>query len=78
MTPENQNLARWLPEAERLGATHVLDICDTWDYSHYPVYVMPEDNLEEKRANYSGNMQSVYGTYIVADYINEKRCLNLV
>ena len=73
MKTQDDNLERWLPEAERLGATHVIDVCDTWDYSHYPVYVMPEDNLEDKRANYSGNMQSVYGTYLVADYIKTKQ-----
>ena len=72
MTPQDSNLSRWLPEAERLGATHVLDVCDGWDYSHYPVYIMPDEDLDKKKAHYSGNMQSVYGTYSVEEYTKQK------
>ena len=62
---QSTNVQTWMPEAERRGATHLLDVCDGWDYEHYPVYVMPEDDLKEKVAHYNEDMQSVYGTYEV-------------
>ena len=41
MTTQSENLKRWMPEAVKLGATHIIDVCDTYDHDHYPVYVMP-------------------------------------
>ena len=33
----------WLEEGIRLGATHVLIVCDTFTYEDDPVYVMPDE-----------------------------------
>ncbi len=63
MSPQQQNESRWVQEGRKKGATHVLDVCDTFDHSHYPVYIMPGDNLQEVRSKYNGqNMQQVYST----------------
>ena len=66
---QSRNVQTWIPEAERRGATHLLDVCDTFDYEHYPVYVMPDDDLKEKVSHYNENMQSVYGTYEVKETV---------
>lgn len=63
MSPEQQNVERWRKEAVEKGATHFLDVLDSFDYTHYPVYVMPDEDLNEVKAKFNENMQSVYGTY---------------
>ena len=61
---QTKNENRWVTEGRNKGATHVLDVCDTFDHSHYPVYVMPEDDLQEVKKKYTyAEMQVIYGTY---------------
>lgn len=63
----DKNAERWVNEAREKGATHVLDICDSWDYDHYPVFVMPDESVNEVKDKYNGkDMQSVYSTYEVS------------
>lgn len=38
--------------AREIGATHILVVCDEFDGSYYVVYVMPEDNFNEKYRKY--------------------------
>lgn len=60
MTQAVENHLRWITEAKRLGATHVIDVCDTFDYDNYPVYVMPGEDIDDKVKEYSNiNMQKV-------------------
>ena len=59
------NKTIYIARARALGATYVLDVCDGFDYSHYPVFVMPGDNLQRITEEHSQNMQCVYGTYAV-------------
>ncbi len=66
MSEMSNNMKRWLKEAEEKGAVYVLDVCDTFDYDHYPIYVMDEINLEAIVNEFNGrDMQQVYGTYRV-------------
>ena len=32
------DIRRWLAEAQRQNATHVVVVCDTFNYDYYPVY----------------------------------------
>lgn len=60
MAATRQDVDRWIKSAKDMGATHIISVCDTFDYDDYPVYVMPSDNLEEKKSEYSGkNMQRI-------------------
>ena len=69
---QSNNIKSWMVEAQKRGATHFLDVCDTFDYSHYPVYVMPEDSLQEVKKEYTfAEMQSIYGTYEVPKETHE-------
>lgn len=37
-------IRRWLREGKKQGATYVIIISDTFDYTYYPVYVMPGED----------------------------------
>jgi len=60
MTASRKDIDRWIKEATEKGATHIISVCDTFDYDDYPVYVMPGENLAEIRAEYEGKeMQTI-------------------
>jgi hypothetical protein len=44
----NEEIRSWLLEGKKLGASHVIIVCDTFDYGDYPVYVkkIPETMVE--------------------------------
>lgn len=68
MSEMSNNMKRWVAEAKEKGAVYVLDVCDSFDYDHYPIYIMSEDKLQETVNEYNGkDMQSVYGTYKVEE-----------
>lgn len=61
MQTQNQNLKYWMPRAIEKGATHILDVVDSFSYDHYPVFVTPGENLEEIKEKFNNkDMQSVY------------------
>ena len=45
------------------GYSHMLMVCDTWDYTDYPVYVEEGENIDEYVKKHSGNMQKVMEVY---------------
>ncbi len=49
----------WKARGTAMGATHLISVCDTWDYEDYPVFVMPTEKLDDKVAKASTNMQRV-------------------
>lgn len=60
MQTQSENLKRWMPEAIKRGATHIIDVRDTYDHDHYPVYVMPGQDVAEIEKEYNGkDMQRV-------------------
>ena len=64
-------LTRWLEKAKEKGATHVVVVCDTFDWSYYPVYVMPgEDARKIADANNGPNMTKLMEVYNMFAYPN--------
>lgn len=60
MAASKEDIDRWIEQAKIEGATHIISVCDTFDYSDYPVFIMPGDNLAKKIAKYDGeNMQNI-------------------
>ncbi len=57
-------IARWIQRAREDGATHMIVVCDTFDYDDYPVNVMPDEDVHE-RVEYFRNasMQKVMEVY---------------
>lgn len=64
-----------------MGATHMLVVCDTFDYSDYPVYVMPNENVWTKSDENNGpNMTRLMEVYNLSKDMNaqlsERRSFN--
>lgn len=47
MAATKQDVDRWIAKAKKIGATHIISMCDSYDYSDYPVYVMPGEDLKK-------------------------------
>lgn len=66
MAATKEDVDRWIATAKKKKATHIISVCDTFDYDDYPVYVMPEDDLEEVKKKYDGvNMQTINETITI-------------
>lgn len=64
MPTTKSDIIRWLDEAMRKGATHMIVVCDTFDWDDYPVHIFPEENVYGKYTQYQGkNMQKVMEVY---------------
>lgn len=44
MAATRDEIAQWFREGLGQGATHLIVVCDTFDYEDYPVYVMPGES----------------------------------
>jgi len=59
-----EDLADWIDRGIEQGATHMIVVCDTFDYSDYPVYVKPSEDVRTVVKKYNGvNMQSIMEVY---------------
>lgn len=64
MAATKQDIRSWLDRGKKEGASHLIVVCDTFDYDDYPVYVMPGDDAHEAFTKYNGvNMQKVMEVY---------------
>lgn len=43
-----EDIQRWFETGKALDATHMIVVCDTFDYGCFPVYVLPKENVREK------------------------------
>ena len=65
MATTMHDIKGWLARKED-HHTHMIVVCDTFDYEDYPVFVTKDEDLSEVRAKYSGvNMQRVMEVYFV-------------
>jgi hypothetical protein len=81
MATTKADIKRWLKQGKAEGATHVVVVCDTFDWEDYPVYVKPEEDVKEVEKKYSGpNMQRVMEVYNLkkdlAEQLLEHRSFN--
>jgi len=68
MSLESENKKRWIEEAKTLGAKYILDVLDTFDYEHYPVYIYNEEDVSRTKDKYnSQDMQQVYSVITVSE-----------
>lgn len=59
-----QELRDWFRRGKGKGATHMLVVCDTFDWDDYPVYVMPGEDAKKLAAENSGpNMTKLMEVY---------------
>lgn len=45
-----EEIRTWLLEGKALGATHTIIACDTFDYSDFPVHIMPGEDVRKKES----------------------------
>lgn len=64
MTTKNE-IYEWLKDAKKKKATHVLILCDSFDYEDYPVYVFKGQNVRDviKEKCKADNMQRLMEVY---------------
>jgi hypothetical protein len=59
-----EDIRRWLSTRPAKDLTHMLVVCDTFDYEDYPVYVSVRQKVREVFAEYDNkNMQRVMEVY---------------
>lgn len=64
MATSKIEIAEWIKEGKEQGATHMIVVCDTYDWEDYPVFVMQAEDVRKKYADYNGpNMQKVMEVY---------------
>lgn len=57
-------IRHWLNMGKNQGSTHVIIVCDTWDYEDFPVFVSKGENIQERVSNYRPeNMEKVMEVY---------------
>lgn len=75
-------IAGWLARGQEEGATHMIVVCDTFDYDDYPVFVSTEEDVEKRVEYYRGaSMQRVMEVYDLrkplGPQLMEERAYNL-
>ena len=64
MPTTRDDIRGWLQRGKDKGASHVLVVCDTYDWSDYPVFVMPgEDARKRADENNGPNMTKLMEVY---------------
>lgn len=64
MGTSKEDIRNWIKYGQEQGATHLIVVCDTYDWDDYPVYVMATEDVRKKYADYNGpNMQKVMEVY---------------
>lgn len=81
MATSKLTISNWFDEGIAEGATHMIVVCDTYDYEDYPVFVKAgQDARAVSRANNGVNMQRVMEVYNLSmdkeQQLNEHRAFN--
>ncbi len=81
MATTKEDIKRWFERGVKIGATHVVIMCDTFDWEDYPVYIMPGEDARYKAETMNGpNMQQVMEVYNLSmpmeAQLNERRSFN--
>ena len=64
MAATKADISGWLAKGHDLGASHMIVVCDTFDWDDYPVYVYPNEDPREVASRYDGeNMQKIMEVY---------------
>ena len=68
MATSRKEIEQWFDEGQDDGDLYMLIICDTYDWSDYPVYCATKEDAERRIAN-PGEMQKVMEVY---NLVNDK------
>ena len=59
MATTKEDISVWFDEARREGATHLLVVCDDFDYEDYPKSVMPGEDVQAVLKSYKDGTHSM-------------------
>jgi hypothetical protein len=62
MATSKEDIREWVMAGFNYGATHVIIMCDTYDWEDYPKYVGPNEDVMTTVSN-PGSMQKVMEVY---------------
>jgi hypothetical protein len=65
MAASVSDIRRWFEAGVTQGATHMIVVCDTFDYEDFPVYVMSDQDAREMVGR-RGDMERVMEVYNLA------------
>ena len=55
MAVTKDEITRWLKQGKAIGATHLIVVCDKFDWEDYPVFVLSSKNAQSKAREYGRN-----------------------
>ncbi len=82
MGTTKEDIKIWIDRGIKEKATHVIIVCDTFDYEDYPVMVKSSEDVHEIIQKYNGkNMQKIMEVYNlklnIEQQLNEHRTYNI-
>lgn len=82
MAASRDDIQHWIARGLKEKASHLIVVCDTYDYEDYPVYATSdEDVLKKFDAHQLVNMQRVMEVYDlridIQPQLNEHRAMHL-
>ena len=73
MAASKEQIREWVERGIKTGATHVIIVCDRWDYEDYPVYVDKDQSVNHEIDIRDGrNMLKVMEVYNLSMDIEEQ------
>ena len=74
MGTSKDDIREWFKSGIVKGATHLIVVCDTYDWEDYPVYVMPDEDVREKESkhNNSEKMKKIMEVFNLSINIEEQ------
>lgn len=70
MTTRNE-ISQWFDEGVAQNATHMIIVCDTFDYEDYPIFI--KDGNPRERINNLGSMQKLVEVYKLDPALKEQQ-----
>lgn len=79
MATTREDIKEWFLRGKSQGATHMLVVCDQFDYEDYPVFIQKDENVREKEKEYDAKeMQRVMEVYNLSkdmdQQLSQARC----
>jgi len=73
MATTKQDIREWFERGVEQGATHLIVVCDTFNYEDYPVYVEKGQDAKKVYEAHNGpNMQRVMEVYNLSQDMEEQ------
>lgn len=80
MAMTKDQIRQYLEHGKVQNATHVIIVCDTFDWEDYPIFVLPHEDARTIAKEYGTNMQKVMEVYSLSHdwnaQLNESRAFH--